>query len=129
MAGIDLLRANLGLADVMPPVNDNHLPDAGEFKHSVGEFKQNVGVEGSLDELFDSPNIDSRIIDSMRFEPSAQNRSLMQQGMLTAALGELKNDIQTLRDPAIRIFVRDILEPMLEDQRVLDQYLSQNRSV
>ena len=76
-----------------------------------------------------APNIDSRIIDSMRFEPSAQNRSLMQQGMLTAALGELKNDIQTLRDPAIRIFVRDILEPMLEDQRVLDQYLSQNRSV
>ena len=115
MSSIDFFSTNIGVSGVLPPLEDAHLPDAADIN-------QHLVYETGLDALFAAPNLDSNFLNVVAYEPSSENKSLTMPGALTAALSELKEDLKSERDPSCRMLLRDVIDPLLEDQMVLQEY-------
>ena len=115
MAGpVNLLNANFGVADILPPLEDGHLPEAADLSTA----KLNVS---NLEQLFADNNVNSLILKALDFE--VKDKELLNGAKFNAALRDIQEELSLSRDPAVREFVRNDLAPLLENQDLLNAYL------
>lgn len=111
---IDLFNPNLGLSKVLPPVSSEHLAN-------VSELSAPTVKPSGLDSLFNPNNLNSQILSALTF--SLNDKDLLQNGVIKDELRKLKKELALSRDPAARRFLKEVLDPLLENDEVLSQYL------
>ncbi|MBQ3059913.1 MAG: type III secretion protein [Desulfovibrio sp.] len=117
MAGvsINLLDPNLGIQNVMESGGNGAMPNARPLASTVLR-------EAGLDELYNAGTA-ARQLEAALCPPVGDGSLLQPENFLAELKGSL-NALRDSREPAVRAFVRDELNPLLENTELLKAYTS-----
>lgn len=110
---VNLLDPTLGIQNVIEPGSDVHIPDARPLAATLPR-------EAGLDELYNRSEAEKQIAAAIC--PPVGDGSILQPEIFHA---ELRGGLEALKgshNPAVRIFVRDELAPLLENADLLKAY-------
>jgi hypothetical protein len=112
----NIMDPNVGVQGVLDSVlEDVRLPQARAL--STG-----VSPETGLTDLYRSANFQSRILEGL--QPVIDDDVLLRPDVLGKNLKESLTCLQQNRDPHVRRFVRDDLAPLIENERLLRDYVN-----
>ena len=115
----------VGVEGVLPPRQStevSHLAGTGELQTGA------VSVpETGIDVLFALNTVDNNYQNGLSFNHAYPE--LLTQDGLSTCLQEIKQDLEQERDPNCRVFLRDVLNPLLEDQELLATFVRNNMRV
>lgn len=114
---IDLLKTTTGLDGLLPPVSSNQLQEVTDISIN----SDIISSQESIEALFAKSNMMSNILSSLSVE--IQDSSVYQFQGFNQKLEQVYADLQNTREPKLRAFVKEVLEPLKADQEVLQNYL------
>ncbi len=118
---VDLLNPNVGISTVLPQVSGEHLPSVENF-NTVGSASSAAAVE-NFKLSISSNAFDAQV--SAAFTPVLSSDELLQPAKLNASLHSAFEKLSQMRDDAdIRRFVRDDLNPFMENRELLEAYIN-----
>jgi hypothetical protein len=116
MSIINIMDPNVGVQGVLDPtIRDVRLPQARPL--STG-----VSPETGLADLYRASNFQSRILEGL--QPRVNDDVLLRPDVFGRNLKTSLDILQKRRDPHIRRFVRDDLGPLIENERLLRDYVN-----
>ncbi len=110
---LNLLDPNLGIQNVMDAGSGAHMPEARPLAATVLR-------EAGLDELYSFKAAEKQLDAALC--PSVGDGSILQPEIFQSELKGGLNALKDSRSPAVRIFVRDELAPLLENTELLKAY-------
>lgn len=113
---VDLLNQNIGIGSVLPSYSDNHLPSVDDFS----TVTKNEDVESLLKDNFSTQN--TRQFVMKFFEPEVSSDEFLKESSISANLSSALDKLSTIKDTDIRRFVREDLEPLLENKALFHSY-------
>ena len=112
---IDILNANTGVTGILPSNTDApHLPESYTY---VASDVENL----SLDKLFDCQN-QQKLLDKS-LTPHIERVENLDPNMLNTCLNNIFEKCSSIRDVDIRHFIREDLQPLLENKSLLKAYM------
>ncbi|MBQ9275279.1 MAG: hypothetical protein IJ228_10725 [Succinivibrio sp.] len=114
MAINDVLSSRIGLSEILPPaVEENHLPKAEDYV--AGEVNQ-VSLEG----LFGS---DRQLAEQRSaLLPKLDRPEQLSPVQIRRSLESIGGKLSQLQDAHCRVFLRDVMQPLMEDTELLTSY-------
>lgn len=115
----DLLDLRLGIGSVLPAAGDEHLPALNDFNtvstdvslSEVQTFFQNVAPDG-FERSVSAP-----------FVPTVPAEELLRPAVFSGLLHSAAEKLSTQQEPAVQAFVKQDLQPLLENTQLLEAYV------
>lgn len=114
MPTLDLLRANLGIQDIMDSSLEQRMPAARPLASSVL-------TEAGLDEVYNTSRAERAIEAALC--PPVGDGTLLQPEVFRRHLGDCLERMRNSKNPAVRAFVREDLRPLMENNALLNAYV------
>ena len=110
---IDILSPNLGIQNILSSPEQNHMPDARPLASTVLR-------EAGMDELYNHNTAD-RLLNEL-ISPSVGDGSILQPAVFQSELKSSLNSLRSCDDPRVQAFLRDELQPLLDNTELLKAY-------
>ena len=114
MSQINLLNNHIGVSSVLPSANDAHLPELKELSTAkTGTVK--------LDDLYRGESFNEGIDTSLI--PKVGHEELLQPKNFNSAIKRAYEKMSTVKDSDVRHFVREDMQPLMDNRELLNAYL------
>lgn len=113
---IDLLNQNVGIGTVLPSYTDQHLPSVDNFATVV------KGENVSAASLNDFKPASLQTQATAAFEPKVGSDDFLKESSINAKLSSISDKFSSIKDADVRRFVREDLEPLLENKALFLSY-------
>lgn len=114
MSQINLLNNHIGVSSVLPSANDAHLPELKELSTAkTGTVK--------LDDLYRGESFNKGIDTSLI--PKVGHEELLQPKNFNSAIKRAYEKMSTVKDSDVRHFVREDMQPLMDNCELLNAYL------
>jgi hypothetical protein len=112
----NIMNPNMGVQGILDSaVSESHLPQARPLA-------TDVSPETGLADLYRLAGFQSRILAGL--QPAVSDDALLRPDVLGKNLRESYKRLQKNRNPHVRRFLRDDLEPLMENEQLLRDYVN-----
>lgn len=111
----DILNSSIGLEGILDHAFDNHLPEAKELV-------RNLSPDVKVQELYRGNGFNSQVANSFFFK--LNNKNLLQPPCMKRALEDLEEKLKEISDEDIASFLKNDLQPLLDNTQLLNSYLN-----